>query len=30
MKKILIVAGLVLLTLVGILIPKFLSKESNH
>lgn len=30
MKKILIVAGLVLLTLVGILIPKFLPKESNH
>lgn len=30
MKKILIVAGIVLLTLVGILIPKFLPKESNH
>lgn len=30
MKKILIITCLVLLTLVGILIPKFLPKESNH
>lgn len=30
MKKILIITCLVLLTLVGILIPKFLLKESNH
>lgn len=30
MKKILIVAGLVLLTLVGILIPKFLPKENKQ
>lgn len=30
MKKILIITCLALLTLVGILIPKFLPKESNH
>lgn len=30
MKKILIITCLVLLTLAGILIPKFLPKESNH